>query len=230
MFSLREQVSSLRTQLTNDRLRIRALQGSLDVLEEDVATAERRLPPNVPALVSKIQDSIVTVHVGGGVGSGFAVDLDKSPGYCSVVVTAAHVVEAATFIGGPGISVSQGGSVYDAELFNWDFRNDLALIDVAECLQPLPWAVDSGHQPRVGEFVAAVGSPFGLEGTTTVGIISKLYEDLVQTDAAMNPGNSGGPLINRFGEVVGVNSFKLSGENVNFASRIENACAYLVRC
>src|SRR6266545_721813 len=94
-------------------------------------------------------------------------------------------------------------------------------------------ASDVGHDPSVGHFAVAIGSPYGLEGTTTSGIISQLYSQfpaLIQTDAAMNPGNSGGPLINRYGEVLGINSFALSGEGLNFASAIDNTCARLIQC
>lgn len=180
-----------------------------------------------------MQDSIVTVYVGNSQGSGFAVDVDPPAGYQVGILTAAHVINAATFIGGPPVYISQGGELIAAELWRWGFRADVALLYVDAPLRALPWASDVGHDPSVGDFVVAIGSPYGLEGTTTSGIISQLYPEfpaLVQTDAAMNPGNSGGPLINRYGEVVGINSFVLSGEGLNFATAVENTCANLIRC
>lgn len=174
--------------------------------------------------------SVVTIHVGGAVGSGFVVDIITKPPYEVGILTAEHVVDAATYVGGPPVYVSQGGNRQGAHLIGWDRGKDLALLEIREHLPPLPWASDRGHPPQVGDFVVAIGSPYGLEGTTTVGIISKVYAGLVQTDAAMNPGNSGGPLINRYGEVVGINDFKLSGESLNFAVKIEAACHYVIRC
>jgi S1-C subfamily serine protease len=143
-----------------------------------------------------------------GQGSGFVFDSD---GY---IVTNDHVVE-----GADGASVRfWDGSTYDATIVGADPSTDLAVIKVdapADMLVPL--TVGDSTQLTVGEGVVALGSPFGLEGTITSGIVSALNRQMtspnnftinnsIQTDAAINHGNSGGPLLNGAGEVVGVNT------------------------
>jgi S1-C subfamily serine protease len=145
---------------------------------------------------------------GSGQGSGFVFDAEGS------IVTNHHVVE-----GAQSVSVRfWDGSTYDATVVGSDPSTDLAVIKVeapADLLAPLALG-DSGSL-TVGEGVVALGSPFGLEGTLTSGIVSALNREMtspnnftisnsIQTDAAINHGNSGGPLLNAAGEVVGVNT------------------------
>jgi serine protease Do len=139
-----------------------------------------------------------------GQGSGVIVTQD---GY---IVTNNHVVE-----GADEIKVLLGDKrTFKAKLVGTDPKTDVAVLKIeASNLSPLPWG-NSG-QLEVGEMVLAVGSPFGLNQTVTMGIISAVgranmgivdYEDFIQTDAAINPGNSGGALVNLKGEVIGINS------------------------
>ncbi|MGH3036007.1 MAG: S1C family serine protease [Gaiellaceae bacterium] len=143
-----------------------------------------------------------------GQGSGFVLD---SEGH---IVTNDHVVD-----GAGSVSVRfWDGAVYDATVVGTDPSTDLAVIKVdapASALTPLE--LGDSTQLTVGEPVVALGSPFGLEGTVTSGIVSALHRqmtspnnftinDSIQTDAAINHGNSGGPLVNAAGEVVGVNT------------------------
>ena len=205
------------------------LEDRFDPLYERVNDLSEDLPPDVPALVARARDSIVTIELANGVqGSGFAVNLQPDPGFTSVIVTNHHVIKDATRANGPDVFVNQAGTRYEAKVTAWDRRNDLAVVDVVADIPPLEWAVDYGHEPEVGDFVVAIGSPFGLTGTSTTGVVSQLYPNYVQIDAAINPGNSGGPLLNKFGEVLGVNTFKLQGENLNFAVRVEVLCEDIV--
>jgi S1-C subfamily serine protease len=141
-------------------------------------------------------------------GSGFVYDDEGN------IVTNHHVVD-----GAESVSVLfANGDTYDAEVVGTDPSTDLAVIRVdapAELLQPLDLADSS--QLVVGETVVAIGSPFGLEGSVTAGIVSALHRqiealngftinDAIQTDAAINHGNSGGPLLDLDGSVVGVNA------------------------
>jgi S1-C subfamily serine protease len=82
----------------------------------------------------------------------------------------------------------------------------------------------------VGDKVYAVGSPSGLQGTFTVGILSNVYPDAYQTDAAINPGNSGGPLLDSRGRVLGVNTWAIDGEGLNIAIRTELFCEAIFEC
>ncbi|MFT0547635.1 DegQ family serine endoprotease [Allopusillimonas ginsengisoli] len=136
-----------------------------------------------------------------GVGSGFIISAD---GY---ILTNNHVVAKSN-----GIFVTlTSGKEYTAKVIGTDARTDIALIKIdAKDLTPLP--IGDSAKLKKGQWVLAIGSPFGLDSTVTSGIISAINRDtgdylpFIQTDVAVNPGNSGGPLINLAGEVVGVNS------------------------
>ena len=159
------------------------------------------------------------------VGSGFIVSAD---GY---IVTNAHVVEEVDRI----VVGLNDHTELPAEIIGKDRRSDIALLKVKSAA-PLP-AVKIGDigKVKVGQWVLAIGSPFGFESTATQGIISALgrslpsdnYVPFIQTDAAVNPGNSGGPLFNLNGEVIGVNSqiYSRSGgyQGVSFAIPIDVA-------
>ncbi|MBC7202945.1 MAG: Do family serine endopeptidase, partial [Pusillimonas sp.] len=136
-----------------------------------------------------------------GVGSGFIISED---GY---ILTNTHVVAGAS-----DIHVTfTNGQEYDAQVVGTDARTDVALIKIkAIDLKPLP--IGTSTTLKKGQWVLAIGSPFGLESTVTSGIVSAINRDtgdylpFIQTDVAVNPGNSGGPLLNLAGEVVGINS------------------------
>ncbi len=155
-------------------------------------------------------------------GSGFIVD---SEGY---ILTNNHVVEKADDI---KVTLSDGRS-YDAEVKGTDPKTDIALIKIdAENHLPVA-ALGDSERLEVGEWVMAIGNPFGLKQTVTVGVVSAKgrtigagpYDDFIQTDASINPGNSGGPLINMSGEVVGINTAIISsGQGIGFAIPINMA-------
>jgi serine protease Do len=120
---------------------------------------------------------------------------------------------------------------YEARLIGKDDRTDLALVKIRRSGGDMPFArLGSSSQLEVGDWVMAIGNPFGLEHTVTAGIVSAKgrvigagpYDNFIQTDASINPGNSGGPLINALGEVVGVNSaiFSQSGGNIGIGFAI----------
>ncbi len=154
-------------------------------------------------------------------GSGVVIDANK--GY---VVTNHHVIENAN-----EITVNlQDGREFKAEVIGTDPETDVALMRIpANNLTTLPSA--NSDQLRVGDFVVAIGNPFGLGQTVTSGIVSALgrsglgiegYEDFIQTDASINPGNSGGALVNLRGELIGINTaiFAPSGGNVGIGFAI----------
>lgn len=136
-----------------------------------------------------------------GVGSGFILSAD---GY---VLTNAHVVQGADEV----IVTLTDKRELKAKLIGADQRSDVAVVKVEASGLPVVKVGDS-NKSKVGEWVMAIGSPFGLENTVTAGIISAKQRDtgdllpLIQTDVAINPGNSGGPLVNMRGEVIGINS------------------------
>jgi serine protease Do len=157
-----------------------------------------------------------------GSGTGFIIDKG------GFIVTNNHVVADADEIK----VVLKDKREFDAKIVGRDRQTDLALIKI-DTQQDLP-AVRLGNSKnlQVGEWVAAIGSPFGLEQTVTAGIVSAKgrvigsgpYDDFIQTDASINPGNSGGPLINMNGEVVGINTAIIAGgQGIGFAIPIDMA-------
>jgi serine protease Do len=84
---------------------------------------------------------------------------------------------------------------------------------------------------RVGDPVVVIGTPYGLEASATTGVISRIERDAIQTDAAANPGNSGGPMLDREGRVIGVVSYRIrASQGVNFAVPIRDVCRRLIDC
>lgn len=150
-------------------------------------------------------------------GSGFIIDKE---GY---IITNNHVVEKAEEI---KVKLSEGKE-YQARVVGRDPKTDLALIKISSPFKDLPTLpLGDSDKVKVGEWVLAIGNPFGLEHTVTQGIISATgrvigagpYDNFLQTDAAINPGNSGGPLINMKGEVIGINTAIIAtGQGIGFA-------------
>ena len=188
----------------------------------------RQIRPRIPRLPGGQQDpfgefferffeGIPQQRTHRSLGSGIIYDKD---GY---IITNNHVVERAT-----EIKVKlQNGNEYDAKVIGTDPKTDLALIKI-EADMPLP-TLDLGDSDalRVGEWVIAIGNPFGLDHTVTVGVVSAKgrvigtgpYDNFIQTDASINPGNSGGPLLNTAGEVVGINTaIVAAGQGIGFAT------------
>ncbi|MDI6099860.1 trypsin-like peptidase domain-containing protein [Actinoplanes sp. NEAU-A12] len=177
---------------------------------QNTPESAQRAEESFGGVVQRVQPSVVTVRVSGAIGSGFVVSAD---GY---VITNDHVVEG----GDSSLSVSfHDGSTAAAKLIGRDPESDLAVIKVAkDGLTPV--ALGNSDQIAVGDHVLAFGSPLALVNTVTAGIVSALdrtiqageesgttrYYAAIQTDAAVNQGNSGGPLVDAAGEVVGVNS------------------------
>jgi serine protease Do len=153
-----------------------------------------------------------------GQGSGFFISAD---GYA---VTNNHVVEKAESVQ----VTTDDGKIHKAKVIGTDPRTDLALIKVEE--GPFPYVKLSDKAPRIGDWVIAVGNPFGLGGTVTAGIVSargrdigaSAYDDFIQIDAPVNKGNSGGPTFDTDGNVIGVNTaiFSPSGGSVGIAFAI----------
>jgi putative serine protease PepD len=151
---------------------------------------------------------VVEIMAGQGQGSGFVYDANGN------IVTNAHVVD-----GAGSISVKfWNGKTFSARLVGTDPSTDLAVLKIdAPVSELFPLSLGDSSSLVVGDPVVAIGSPFGLEGTVTSGIVSALHREMtspnrfaidnsIQTDAAINHGNSGGPLLNAQGKVVGVNS------------------------
>ena len=167
-------------------------------------------------------------------GQGSGVIIDSS----GLVLTNAHVVERVDRV----IVTLQNGNQVDGTVVGTDQVTDLALVKIKEFPDLESAKLGDSEDIQVGDWAIALGTPYGLESTVTLGIVSSLHRDinslgfsdkrldLIQTDAAINPGNSGGPLINANGEVIGINTLVRSGPGaglgfaipINLASKVTN--------
>ena len=176
-----------------------------------------RAPDSVAGIAARVLPSVVSINTqstnGGGTGSGFVFD---SNGY---ILTNNHVIAGVADGGGKLQVTLNNGDVYDGTIIGRDSSYDLAIIKISATNLP---ALEFGDSDTVavGDSAIAIGSPLGLSGTVTLGIISaknrpvtagdsgtgNSFINALQTDAAINPGNSGGPLVDATGAVIGVNS------------------------
>lgn len=153
-------------------------------------------------------------------GSGFIINRD------GFILTNNHVIENADEI----VVKLANEKEYKAKVVGRDPRTDIAVIKIDDAQDLATVSLGNSDELRVGQWVMAIGNPFGLEHTVTAGIVSAMgrfigqgnYDNFIQTDAAINPGNSGGPLINLKGEVVGINTaiFSRSGGNIGIGFAI----------
>ncbi len=203
---------------------VAALREANALLAGRVKTTQKRIAGTAP-LAARALESVFTVETDSGLGAGFAAWTERGAIY---LVTANHVIADAR---SPFVTVSRQGGSWSGEILRRDPRNDLALIRVSgrpQGAKPL-WQKPEPNVPRAGDQLLLIGSPYGLDGTVTTGVVSRVSKKTIQTDAAANPGNSGGPAIDRDGRVVGV-LVAGGGQNLNFAVPIARACVKLRRC
>ena len=197
-------LESIQTTLNEQSTEIQDLQNQLEIVD---AIGNSGVTP-WPTIYNQLKDSVVLIQTDLGLGSGFVYEKQGH------IVTNHHVIEDAETIQVTFLD----GNITSATVVGMDIYSDLAVIKVdpkAATLNPV--VLGSSSDLAVGEPVAAMGNPFGLSDTLTVGIVSSLQRtldatggyviiDIIQIDAAVNPGNSGGPLVNIKGQVVGLNS------------------------
>jgi S1-C subfamily serine protease len=210
---------------------VRALRSGNARLAGSVKKTQKQLTrkdAGIAPLAAHALKSVFTIETADGrLGAGFAAWAEDDSTY---FVTANHVVA-----GGPNynnyVTVKRKGGTWQGEIAGQDPKNDLAVIRVTAHpagAEPL-WQRADANTPRPGDELLLIGSPYGLEGTVTTGIVSRVIKRYIQTDAAANPGNSGGPAIDKNGHVVGV-LVSGGGENLNFAVRIDLVCQKLRDC
>jgi S1-C subfamily serine protease len=205
----------LQTEIENLKFQLNSAQLQIDILKDEIKIIG--LPDNSPdvgaiEIYNKTRNSVVLIETNLGTGSGWVYDT------LGHIITNNHVIEDATTIQ----VTFQTGDILKATLVGRDPYSDMAVIKVKAVpglLHPLKVGISS--KLLVGETVVAIGNPFGLANTMTVGVISATGRqmstvdnyaivDVIQTDAAINPGNSGGPLFNLKGEVIGMNTAIIS--------------------
>ncbi|HKW59464.1 MAG TPA: serine protease [Candidatus Dormibacteraeota bacterium] len=202
-------------------------------LEKRLAVVEARQALDVDwrSTAANVQLSVVTIDAGNALGSAWVARTDASG---SDLITNFHVVEDAWKSGVARVTIRRGDGSFPGTIVRVDVNDDLAVIHVTQRLLALSTVT---ARPKVGTMVMAVGSPLGLSGTISVGVVSGYRSlegsDYVQFSAAISPGNSGGPVVDGQGHVVAVASAKLVGngvEGLSLGIPVQVACAGLVVC
>ena len=207
----------------------------------ETADAELFRPPeDVAALIQKVQQSVVLVECGTGGGTGYAADLiTDTDGFSTVIVTNHHVIEAC--VESPSdLTVSTGSDRKGrprVKLTKWDKENDLAILEIDEYL---PRLKDAQFFAKRGWWTMAMGNPYDtyleevLDNSTTFGYISFVLDEYWNyTSATINGGNSGGPLVNSRGELIGINAMAGASTEYgvwNYAIDSDVLCMKLYEC
>ncbi|MDP2925608.1 MAG: trypsin-like peptidase domain-containing protein [Nanoarchaeota archaeon] len=181
-------------------------------LSKQVGTIRAKSSSDFSGVIETARKSVVNIKTDVSQGTGFII---TSGGY---VATNFHVLIGATYAN----AVTYDKNVKEMELIGYNRNMDIALLKIDGNYDYLE--LEDSDNIKVGEKVIAIGNPYGLSFSVTEGIVSAVHRKgsngisgYIQTDASLNPGNSGGPLINTDGKVIGINNFKLSGDNLGFA-------------
>lgn len=198
-------------------------------LAERLGTLEAKVgdQPDLPKVASAVQPSVFTIRTATGLGSGFVLG---SAGGRSTLVTNFHVVEDAWRSTKREVGVANEGRDLVGVVTRVLESEDLALVDVSA---QLPVLAKATTPPKVGDPVLAIGSPLGLAGSASSGIVSAVRPGSLQFSAPVSPGNSGGPVVDRRGQVLGVTTSKLvanGAEGLSFAIPVDTVCTSLQVC
>ncbi|MFQ5531057.1 MAG: S1C family serine protease, partial [Candidatus Nanoarchaeia archaeon] len=210
-------INSLTENLIETRIDLEETVSSLDIkvgsLGQDIGLLKASAGEDFSRIIEDSIDSVVTIRTDVGQGTGF------------VITTQGHIVTNAHVLAGGSIvrAITSEQDIIEATFLGYDQELDIALLQIPETRSFLNLADSDNVQ--TGEKVIAIGNPLGLQFSVSEGIVSGIHRPginqipaYIQTDAALNPGNSGGPLINKAGEVIGINNFKIGGgENLGFA-------------
>lgn len=209
------------------------MQRQLAAQQQRIASLERAAAnrPDWPSIAASVEESVVTVETDNTLGSAWVARSDAGG---ADLVTNFHVIAGAWSAGQATVTVRRGDTTLLGTIVRVDPSDDLAVVHVRERLAALAEATE---RPKVGAAVMAVGSPLGLGGTVTIGVVSGFRSlegsDYVQFSAPISPGNSGGPVVDGRGRVVAVASAKLVGDGVealSLAIPVQTVCLALVTC
>ena len=192
---------------------LKNLSSQFGSIDSEINLLKASASSDFSGIIGNAIKSVVTVRTDISQGSGFIITSD---GY---IVTNEHIMQGATAAG----IITYDGQLHAVKKVDSDTTIDLALLKIEGTFTPISLANSDNIQ--IGQKVIAIGNPLGLQFSVTEGIVSAInrpgsngLNDYIQTDAALNPGNSGGPLIDTTGKVIGINNFKVGGsENIGFA-------------
>ncbi len=220
--TLRQETQSNVNALSENLIEVKGdLEKTADTLDLKVSSVNEELESlkissdsSFSGIIEDVVKAVVTIKTDVSQGTGFIISSD---GY---LVTNAHVLEGASRV----VAYDYNKNSMTAEFIGYVDSLDIALLKISGNFEELE--LEDSDDVSVGERVIAIGNPLGLEFSVSEGIVSGVHREglvsglnaYIQTDAALNPGNSGGPLINKQGKVIGINNFKLSdGESLGFA-------------
>ncbi len=181
--------------------------------QEELILLKASAGEDFSGIIENSISSVVTIRTDVGQGTGFIINKE---GY---IVTNAHVLE-----GGRKIeAITSSQQIIQAQFIGYDIEFDIALLKIPG--EYKAFDLENSDEIQIGEKVIAIGNPLGLQFSVSQGIVSAIHREginkvkaYIQTDAALNPGNSGGPLINKQGKVIGINNFKIgNSESLGFA-------------
>ncbi|MEN7982315.1 MAG: trypsin-like peptidase domain-containing protein [Nanoarchaeota archaeon] len=205
--------NELTKNILQNREELISLGSQLGSIDKEFDLLKASAGEDFSGIVEESVKSVVSIITDVGQGTGFIV---TDEGY---IVTNAHVL-----VGGNKVNaITSDQQIISAELLGYNGKLDIALLKISGNYNSLTLA--NSNNIAIGEKVIAIGNPYGLQFSVSEGIVSAVHRSgisgenvYIQTDAALNQGNSGGPLINKNGEVIGINNFKLSeGESLGFA-------------
>jgi len=203
-------IQSKISQLTDNLMKTQTDIGSLGT---QISSIKAKTSSDFSGIIEKAINSVVSIKTNAAQGTGFIISPD---GY---VITNAHVLSRARYAD----AITSNQEIRPMDLIGYNLTLDIALLKIDGDYEYL--GLGDSNNVRVGEKVIAIGNPLGLSFSVSEGIVSGVEREgsnnlpyYIQTDAALNPGNSGGPLIGTDGEVIGINNFKIAGgENIGFA-------------
>ena len=211
-------INTISEELLRTNSDINEIGSSIGDINKEFNLLKASVGEDFSGVIDTIVPSVVTIRTNSGQGTGFIID---QRGY---IVTNAHVLASEDGTLATGIvAITSNQETLNAIFIGYDGTLDIALLKIEGDYNPVK--LGNSESIKIGEKVIAIGNPLGLQFSVSQGIISAINREganginaYIQTDAALNPGNSGGPLVNTNGEVVGINNFKVStAESLGFA-------------
>lgn len=215
---INSKINTLASSILNSNEELNSLGMQLGSIDEEFDLLQASAGEDFSGIIENAVKSVVTIRTNVGQGTGFII---SDQGY---IITNAHVLAdnqgmLATIIQ----TINYQQEITNAIFIGYNGELDLALLKIPGNHEPL--ILENSNNIQIGEKVIAIGNPLGLQFSVSQGIVSATHRPginqaniYIQTDAALNPGNSGGPLINAEGKVIGINNFKVNdGENIGFA-------------